>query len=46
VERGGSVDVCDMDISILNVYLFVLVCGGMWFNTLYPARIALSTGAF
>ena len=46
MEHGGSVNACDVDIFYLYVYLFVLVCGGVYINTLYPPDIAVSTGAF
>ena len=46
MEDGGRRDACDMDIFILFVCLFVLVCAGCGGETLYPREIALSTGAF
>ena len=46
MEHGGSVNPCDVDISILHVFIFVLVCGGYASETIYPAEIAMSTGAF
>ena len=46
MERGGAVIACDMDIFVLFVYLFVLVCAGYAGETLYPTAILLSTSAF
>ena len=43
MEDGGAVDASDMDIFILNVYLFVLVCVGIVGETLYPIAIPVST---
>ena len=46
MEHGGSLNPCNIDIFILFVYIFVLVCAGYAGETLYPREIALSTGAF
>jgi hypothetical protein len=44
VECGGTVIVCDMDILMSCVYLFVMVCVGYAGETLYPIAIPVSTG--